>query len=370
MQIESISVKNFRNYKNLNIKFNKNLNIFVGNNAQGKTNLLESIYVLAITKSHRMHIDNSLIKINEIFTKIVGNISSNSGDHVLEVLINIKGKSVKIDSLVVKKISDYISKLTVIIFYPDDLEIVKGSPSIRRKFLNIEIGQLNNKYLNILNDYNFLLKTRNEYLKGTNIAAVDLNYLEILTNQLVDKAILIYKYRYEFLNSIDEKASVIFKNITNGKILNILYKPNIEFDIYNEESIKKLMIEKFKKNIKREILQGTTIFGPHRDDFYFYIDDNEIKEYGSQGQQRLAVLCLKFAEIELFKEKTGEFPILLLDDIFSELDEIKKNNIIKYMNNDIQTFITTTDLNNIDSKLLKYSNIFTIENGEIIGKNI
>jgi DNA replication and repair protein RecF len=182
MQLKTLSIRNFRNYKDLTLNFNKNINIFVGNNAEGKTNLLESIYVLAITKSHRMYIDNNLIMNNEIFTKIKGRIKTKEEEKDLEILINSNGKSVKINNIIIKKISDYISKFTVIIFCPDDLEIVKGSPNIRRKFLNIEIGQLNNKYLNILNDYNLILKNRNEYLRKSNINNIDSTYIEVITH--------------------------------------------------------------------------------------------------------------------------------------------------------------------------------------------
>lgn len=365
MQLKNICIRNFRNYKDLTLNFNNGINIFLGNNAQGKTNLLESIYVLAITKSHRMYIDNNLIKTSELFTKIRGNVISNNDEKELEILINSKGKSVKINNVVIKKISDYISKFTVIIFCPDDLEIVKGSPADRRKFLNIEMGQLNNRYLNVLNDYNYILKNRNEYLKTSTIDKIDCNYLDIINSKLIEKAISIYRYRDEFLRSINMGATTIFKNLTDKDGLTIKYFPNIEFDVFDENEIKEKMLEKFRCNIKREIIQGTTLFGPHRDDFNFFIDGKEIKEFGSQGQQRIAVLCLKFSELEIFKEKTGEYPVLLLDDIFSELDEIKKNNIIRYMGKNIQTFITTTDINKIDEKLLKNSSIFNIKNGEV-----
>ncbi len=368
MQLNKIKLVNFRNYKNLDLSFEKNINIFIGDNAQGKTNLLESIYVMAISKSHRMFIDNNLIKKDELYTKIKGTLLSNNRTTDLELLINIKGKSVKINNKIIKKTSDYISKCTVIIFTPDDLEIVKGSPGIRRKFLNIEIGQLNNKYLNVLNDYNFLVKTKNDYLKKITKETLDINYLDILNEQLINKAIIIYKYRNEFMEKVSENAKKIYKDLTNENNLLIKYNPNIEFDYFDQEQISNSMKEKFKKNVQREVLQGMSLYGPHRDDFKFFIKNNEIKEYGSQGQHRLAVLCLKLGEIEMFKESKNEYPILLLDDIFSELDENKKNNIIKYIKNDIQTFITTTDLNNINKNLLKNADIFKIKEGNLIKK--
>ena len=368
MQINNISIRNFRNYDNLELDFNSRINIFIGDNAQGKTNLLESIYVLAITKSHRIFIDNNLIKNKEIYTKIKGTIISNNTKKNLEILINSKGKSVKINNNIIKKISDYISNFNVIIFYPDDLELIKGNPSVRRKFLNIEISQLNNKYLSILNEYNLILKDRNNYLKDIRIENVDKTYIDILNNKLVEKGLYIFKLRKEFLDDISIKISSIYENIYGKKDIKIKYNSNIDFDNYNEKDIKLKYLEKLNNNLKREILQGTTLYGPHRDDFSFIIEEEEIKEYGSQGQHRLAVLCIKLAELEIFKEKKGEYPILLLDDVFSELDEKKKNNIIKYIGKDIQTFITTTDIKNINEQLLNDSTIFEILDGNILNK--
>jgi len=372
--IKNISIKNFRNYDNLELDFSDRVNIFIGNNAQGKTNLLESIYVLAITRSHRMNIDNTLIKENEIYTKIKGEILKRNEKLKLEVLINEKGKCVKINNNIIRKISEYISKLTVIIFCPDDLEIVKGSPNVRRKFLNIEIGQLDNRYLSILNDYNKLLKTKNEYLKNIDINNKKDEYLDVLNEQLVDKAVKIYIARNEFLNNLEKYSKTIFKDIFGKGKFKIIYKPNIDLKTFEEKEIRSVLLEKLKSNIKRDIIQGTTTFGPHRDDFEFKLDENEIREYGSQGQQRLAVLCIKLAETHIFKEKSGEYPILLLDDVFSELDESKKNNIIKYLNKDMiikylnkdmQIFITTTEINVIDSKIIETAKIYLIKEGKI-----
>ena len=214
-----------------------------------------------------------------------------------------------------------------------------------------------------LNDYNELLKTRNEYLKTINIDNVNKDYLDILNNQLCDKASYIYKYRVEYINNLNKYMSKISKEISN-KNVTIKYLNNIDTDNY--ENIKDILLNKLNYNLKREILVGTTLYGPHKDDFVIYIDRLEAKEYGSQGQQRMCVLCIKFSELELYNEKKDEYPILLLDDIFSELDNSKKNAIVKYLKNNIQVFITSTDINDIDSKILKDSKIYTISNGNII----
>lgn len=365
MIIKNLSIKNFRNYEDLNIDFNCKKNIFIGNNAQGKTNILEAIYLLAITKSYRINIDKSLIKDEKLFSKIKGIVEKDNEQILLDILINDKGKSVKKNNIVIKKISEYISNLMVIVFSPDDLEIVKGSPNIRRRFLNIEIGQINNKYLNALGEYNRLLKTRNEYLKNKKFEDIDFNYFEIINNQLSDKAAIIYQTRYQFLNKINPISNRIYMDIFKSGELSLEYKPNIDIDNFEIEKIKKIYLEKLNNNIKRDLLLKTTTYGPHRDDFVFLIDNKQIRDYGSQGQHRIAILCMKLAEIEIFKEVTKEYPILLLDDIFSELDENKKNSLIKYVDNLAQIFITTTDLNSINFELLKDSKIFNVENGKI-----
>ena len=364
MRINSINIYNFRNYEQASIDFNDNINIFIGNNGEGKTNILESIYVLAITKSHRVYIDKTLINLSKNIMKLTGKIITNKGEKTLELLMNNKGKRVSINSVVYKKISDYISNLIVILFAPDDLDLIKGSPGVRRKYINIEIGQLDNKYLYYLNDYNSLLKQRNEYLKSVNINNYDETYIEIIDNQLSDKAVLIYKYRFEFINNLNRIINKIFIDFSSGDLY-IKYINNIDAIDYNYD-LKGKLLSKLKSSLKRDILNGSTLYGPHRDDIEFYLNDKNVRDFGSQGQQRLTVLVMKFAEVELFKEKKDEYPILLLDDIFSELDILKRNAIIKYLDNGVQVFITSTDINDIDKSILTNSKIFNIENGNIV----
>lgn len=363
MKINSLEIHNFRNYEKLNIDFNDNINIFIGNNGEGKTNILESIYVLAITKSHRSYIDKNIITTGKNIMKITGKISTLNGNKNLELVMNPKGKRASINKIISKKVSDYISNMSVVLFSPDDLELVKGSPGIRRKFLNIEIGQLENRYLYILNEYNELLKTRNEYLKSVNFDTVNKDYLEVLNNQLCDKASYIYKYRDDYINNLNKYMLNISKDLSNNEI-SLKYVTNIEIDNYDNS--KKYLLEKLNNNLKREIILGSTLYGPHKDDICIYIDGNDARDYGSQGQQRLCVLSIKFAELELYKEKKGEYPILLLDDMFSELDNIKKNAIVKYLNRNMQVFITSTDINDIDKKLLESAKVYTISNENIV----
>lgn len=366
MIIKKLQLKHFRNYDELTVNFNKKINVFVGNNAQGKTNILESIYTLAITKSHRTHLDANLIQRDCKCSKIKGTIKKNDqvDESELEVLINCKGKKVSINKNPVRKISDYISYFNVIIFHPDDLDILKGAPSERRKFLNIEIGQLDNNYFIILNNYNSILKNRNEYLKRVTIDSYDKNYLDILTDQLVNNAVKIYMYRKNFINDLNLSIRKVNDKIKGFDNLKIKYETSIP--IGDPTDMKTILLNKYSTNLQREIIMSQTMTGPHRDDFIFLATGKNIKEFGSQGQQRMSVLCLKLAEIELFKEKKGEYPVLLLDDIFSELDSTKRHNIIKYLNKKMQIMITTTDISDIEKSILKNASIFSVDKAIVI----
>jgi DNA replication and repair protein RecF len=365
MIIKKLQLKHFRNYSELDIEFNNNINVLVGNNAQGKTNILESIYVLAITKSHRINLDANLIQKDHKCAKIKGTIkkSKQQNTNELETLINTKGKKVSINKNPIRRISDYISYFNVIIFHPDDLGILKGSPSERRKFLNIEIGQLDNRYLTILNNYNLILKNRNEYLKRISIDRYDKNYLDILTDQLIDNAIKIYNYRMEFIKDINTAIEKVNSKIKGLENIELKYETSISLD--EQEYIKEKMRMKFNANLQREIIMSQTLIGPHRDDFIFFVNGKNVKEFGSQGQQRMSVLSLKLAEIEVFKNRKGEYPVLLLDDVFSELDNEKKHNIIKYLHKRMQIIITTTDINDIDKMVFKNANIFLVDNAVV-----
>lgn len=364
MKINKIEIKNFRNYQNFSLEFNPNINIFIGNNGEGKTNILESIYFLAITKSHRAVSDKLLITTDKDIMKVCGNVNTLSGNKNMEILVNSKGKKVSINKSILKKISNYISNLVVILFSPDDLDLIKGSPLIRRRFLNIEIGQLNNKYLNYLNEYNELLKNRNEYLKSINIDNINMNYIDIINEQLVEKASYIYKYRFDFIDKLNLYLKNVYSNLTKDDI-KIKYANSLSLEKYND-NIKDILLSKLNNSIKRDIFNGSTYYGPHKDDFDIYLNGQLIKDYGSQGQQRLCVISIKFAELEIFKDLKGEYPILLLDDMFSELDIEKRNLIIKYLKNDMQVFITSTDINDIDSNIIKKASIYNIKNGNIL----
>ncbi len=369
MYLSKIEVNNFRNYKNEKVKLCGNTNIFIGDNAQGKTNILESIYILALTKSHRLGFENNVIKNGFNSSKISGMLRYNDSLKELEIQFYEDKKKVFINKKEIKKIASYISNMNVIMFCPTDLDIIKGSPQIRRNLINIQISQLFPLYVNYLNEYNKILKTRNEYLKQLSINGfTDTRYLDIINEKLVDRGSQIYIYRKKYLDYINNKIGDIYKNIMNLKGLNLVYENNLDLEKYQLEEIKERFFHKLKNNIKREISQGMTLYGPHRDDFSFYIEQNNMKYYASQGQQRIAIIAFKLAEVSLFKEEKGTSPILLLDDIFSELDIDKRNKLIKYIPEDIQTIITTTDLKNIQKKIINKAKIFIVDHGKITEK--
>lgn len=372
MFLKKIYLSKFRNYDELLLDFNSGINIIYGDNAQGKTNLLESIYVLGLTKSHRSFIDNNLIKEGYKSSQIKGIINENEIDTTYEIQIQPgKNKILKLNNDNIKKVSDYVSNINIIIFYPDDLELIKGSPNIRRRFINLEISQIYSNYLNILAEYNQILKMRNDYIKLINQGQkVDMNYFQVLTDYYIDKSILIYQYRQKFIEKLNNESKNIFHDISLLDGFHIKYKTSFNFESYDTDSMKNIISEKVKKIYPTEIKLKSTVYGPHKDDLEFYINDKNIKNYGSQGQQRMTVLAIKLAEINIFKEITNKYPILLLDDVFSELDEIRKNNLLKYIQHDIQTIITTTDLENIDESIKNNSKLIYIKNGSVIDNEV
>ena len=370
MILNKISLINYRNYRKETISFSPNINVIVGDNAQGKTNILEAIYVLAITKSYRGNSDLNLIKFNEDLFVIKGSIKSSNMIKELQLSFDKNKKITKINSKIIKRISDYITSFNVILFAPEDLEIIKGSPSVRRNLLNVEIGQINSKYINLYNEYNKILKSRNDYLKLLCVNSYgDERYLNILTNSLIEREIPIYKKRKMFIDRINSYISDIFYSITGIEGLHIVYESSIDLSNIDNTNFNEIVKSKYKKNYNKELNQGITLYGPHRDDFLFFIKDKDMRYFSSQGQQKLAIISFKLAEIKIFKEDTGEYPVLLLDDIFSELDKYKKNKLIKYLKNDIQVIITSNDTKDISKKILDYAKIYKIISGQIIEKD-
>lgn len=342
------------------------MNIFVGDNAQGKTNILEAITFLALTKSHRLGVHPNVIMFDKKKAKIKGVIQKDKIISKLEIDMAENEKKLFVNQTEIRKVVDYISNLNIIVFSPDDLEIIKGSPSVRRNLLNIQLSQISKVYLNVYNEYNKLLRTRNEYLKVLfQNSIADSSYLDIITDKLIEKAVFIYQKRKEYLDFVNQTINTYYKDI-NGEVgLVVEYQPNIEFSSYDNESIRKCLKHYYKKNYKKELNYGMTLVGPHRDDFSFVFCGKDLKYFGSQGQQKTAILAYKLAEIPIFEDILKTKPVLLLDDIFSELDLKKRNRLLKLIHTGIQSVITTTDLKNINKKYLADAYIYNVKNGKV-----
>ncbi|MGN1352826.1 MAG: DNA replication/repair protein RecF [Bacilli bacterium] len=366
MRLKSLKLFNFRNYSELSLDLSFGINIFIGDNGVGKTNILEAIYVLSLTKSNRYGTINDLIKHDAITSKINCLVDYDGYTKEYEIMLSDQVKKVYINKQEIKKIANYISNFCVTTFMPNDIDIIRGTPSIRRNLLNIQIGQLYNNYLKYVNEYNSLLKIRNDYLKRLNINGnTDLRYLDIINQKMVEVSLKIYYFRYFYLEEINKIISQVFKKIANISNLKIEYANSLNLDSYDENLIKDKLILRYKKNLSKEIMQGMTLTGVHRDDLIFKIDGVDARIYASEGQQRLIVIAYKISELLLFKKIKKEYPVLLLDDVFSEIDLKKRNNIIKYFEDDIQVIITTNDINDIDQKLVEKAKIYLVKNGNV-----
>ena len=366
MKLKEIKLLNFRNYKEASLEFNPGINIFIGDNGSGKTNILEAIYVLSLTKSSRYGTDLDLIKQGENNLKVEGTVTYDGYDKGYKIVIDKFTKKVYINSNQVKKISEYISEFCVTSFLPNDIEIIKGSPCVRRNNLNIQIGLLYNNYLGHVNVYNSLLKIRNEYLKRLNLNGnSDTKYLDVINTKMIDVSVKIYYFRFFYISEINKILPSIYKKLTCISDIKIDYQNSLGLIEYDENKIREMMQIKYKRNLCKEMMQGMTLTGLHRDDLVFLVQDQDAKIYASQGQQRLIVIAYKIAELLVFKKIKHEYPVLLLDDVFSEIDIKRRNNIVKFLKSDIQVIITTTDLEDIEPDLVKSAKIFKIKNGEI-----
>lgn len=362
MKIINLKLYNFRNYENLTLDFSNKQNIIIGENGSGKTNIIEAIYVLAITKSFRGSRDLVLIKNGQKELSIEGTVRDKIR-HNYKFSLSESGKIVSIDKNKIAKLSNYISKINVILFTPEDTNVIKDSPSERRNMVNIEISQLENGYLHILNEYNKVLKQRNAFLKlmyVNKLASPD--YLWILTEKMIDLGLEICHYREKFIESINNYYDQINFDITRHRGLKVSYVSS-----YKNKTKEDLM-NKYRYYLDKDIILGKTSIGPHHDDFVFSSNGNNLKDYGSEGEQKNAIVCFKLAEIEIFIKEKGIYPILILDDLFSCLDAKKINNILKKLNKNLQIFITTTDLKNINTKILNNCTVFNIKKEKVVKK--
>lgn len=368
MRLNDLYLRNFRNYEELSLTFDKNITIFLGENAQGKTNVLESIYVLAMTRSHRTTNEQELIRFDQDHAYLKGDLTKRGATVPLEITLTKKGRKTKVNHIEQKKLSSYVGQMNVILFAPEDLSLVKGTPQIRRKFLDMEIGQIDPIYLYDLVQYQGVLKQRNQYLKQTaGDKKPDPVYLEILDEQLVSFGAKILFARQRFVKRLEYWANALHQKISREKEhLTLKYVSSIAFDEAADlAAISDAFTAALLKSREKERFRMSTQVGPHRDDLSFAINGKDVQTYGSQGQQRTTALSVKLAEIDLMKEETGEFPILLLDDVMSELDDSRQLHLLETIEGKVQTFLTTTTLEHVKNKMTVEPAIYYVTQGHI-----
>ena len=357
MIIKSIELADYRNYDSLIMEFCEGTNILYGDNAQGKTNILEAIYVASTTKSHKGSKDKDIVNFDKEEAHIRTYIEKEGVNTRIDMhLRKSKSKGIAIDGQKIKKAADLLGLCNVVFFSPEDLGIIKNGPSERRRFVDMELCQLDNFYLYNLNNYNKIINQRNKLLKDMYMNPQLKETLNIWDMQLVSYGSKIIERRKLFVEQLNEIIYDIHKKLSGGKEeLTIKYEPDVDIDEFEQ---------KLKYSQDRDIKTKMTSVGPHRDDFCFLVGDTDIRKFGSQGQQRTAALSLKLSEIELVKKITKDTPILLLDDVLSELDSNRQNYLLNSIG-DIQTIITCTGLEEFVNNRFEIDRVFRVANGTV-----
>ncbi len=361
MIVKSLELKDYRNYSDLSIQFHNGTNILYGENAQGKTNILEAIYLCGTTKSHRGSKDKEIVMFQEDEAHVRIILEKNQIPHRIDLhLKKNKAKGVAIDGIPIKRQGELFGMLNLVFFSPEDLYIIKNGPSERRRFLDLELCQLDKIYLNQLSNYNKILAQRNNLLKQISTNRNLLDTLYIWDSKLVEYGRKIIETRYDFVLRLNALVGEIHKRLSGGREeLNLQYEPNVKAENFED---------KLKKSLDRDLYLKMTHVGPHRDDLCFLLGQIDIRKYGSQGQQRTAALSCKLAEIDLVKSVIKENPILLLDDVLSELDRQRQTHLLNSIG-DIQTMITCTGLEEFISNQFEYNKIFHVVEGTVTSEN-
>jgi DNA replication and repair protein RecF len=361
MFIKTLELKNYRNYSTLQLAFNPGINILYGNNAQGKTNVLEAIYVCSVTKSHRGSKDREIIEFGEEESHIKCVVEKNGIENRIDMhLKKNKAKGIAVNGIPLRKSSELFGTIHVVFFSPEDLNIIKNGPSERRRFIDMELCQLNRIYTSDLVNYNKVLMQKNQLLKDLGFRPELRDTLPVWNEQLIHYGTSVIQKRKEFIQKLNGMIRVIHGNLTGGnEKIRIEYEPNTKADHFREE---------LSRNEERELRQKMSLTGPHRDDISFYVNNVDIRRFGSQGQQRTAALSLKLAEIELVREIVKDTPILLLDDVLSELDRDRQNHLLNSIQ-DVQTLITCTGLDDFVNNRFQVDKIFKVVEGTVTSEN-
>ena len=368
MILTELRLHNFRNYQDLTVHFDPGINVLIGRNAQGKTNMLEAIYALSLTRSHRTSNDRELINWQQQSASISGVVQKATGKVPLELQFTKNGKKAKVNHLEQARLGQYVGQLNTILFAPEDLSLVKGAPAVRRRFMDMEFSQMSSKYLYDASQFRTLLRQRNKYLKQLKYGQQhDRVLLTVLSDQLAAYGAEVIVARHHFLQHLENWAANLHYQISlNQEHLHLAYVTQVK--VGDETTVDQAyheLLRLYQDNQDREIDQGTTMYGPQRDDIRFMVNDKNIQAFGSQGQQRTTALSVKLAEIDLMKEQTGEYPLLLLDDVLSELDPVRQTHLLTAIRDKVQTFLTTTSLSDVARQLIKKPTIFEIKHGTL-----
>lgn len=370
MYLEKLQLHKYRNYDLLNQEFTAQVNILIGLNAQGKTNLLEAVYYLSGGKSYRPARDQELKQWGSSFFIIKGNLRNKIGLKEIEIRFRDDlpgGKEIKINGVKIRKSSEILGQLNVVLFAPEDLTIIKGSPAERRRFLDYDISQVSPAYFTKLQKHSRLLVQRNHLLRKIAERGKGQEELDVWNEQYLQVSEEIVTKRIKVLEKLIPLTRLMQRKLTGGKeSLEIKYLLNRRHEVKRVEEIKILLKEEMDRTKEEEIRRGLTLWGPHRDDLVFSINGTDLKLFGSQGQHRSAVLAIKLAELEFFKAEAGEYPILLLDDVLSELDQDRREHLLTTIRDKvIQCFITTTeDIPFAENERVSVSK-YCIQNGTI-----
>lgn len=363
MKIKSLKLKNFRNYDLLDLTFDDSANIFYGDNAQGKTNILEAVYLSGTTKSHRGSKDRDLIEFGKEESHIETIVEKNGIDYQIDMHLKKNSpKGIAINRMPIRKASELFGIVNLVFFSPEDLNIIKNGPAERRRFIDLELSQLDRVYLSNLANYNRVVNQRNHLLKEIGFFGYEKHAgtLEIWEMQLIQYGNKIIERRKAFIEEMNEIISSIHKKLTGGREeIRILYEPS------NKELTFEQALRKYKD---RDLKLKSTSVGPHRDDICFMAGDLDIRRFGSQGQQRTAALSLKLSEIELVRQSIHDTPVLLLDDVLSELDKYRQNYLLDSIH-DIQTLITCTGVEDFVNHRFSINKVFHVQNGQVAKEN-
>ncbi len=361
MIITSIELLNYRNYGELHMDLSSGTNILYGNNAQGKTNVLEAVYICCTTKSHRGSKDKEIIRFKEEEAHIKLTLEKDSVPYRIDMhLKKNKAKGIAVNGIPIHKASELFGIANVVFFSPEDLNIIKNGPAERRRFVDLELCQLNKLYVHALVQYNKIVVQRNKLLKELSFHPDYESTLDVWDTQLISYGIQVIEYRKEFISQLNEIIRDIHYKLSGKKEkLVIVYEPNVKPENFEASLI---------KNREQDIRQKTTLSGPHRDDITFLVNDIDIRKFGSQGQQRTAALSLKLSEIELVKKLARDYPILLLDDVLSELDSERQNQLLLSIHH-IQTMITCTGLDDFVGNRFPIDKIFKVIDGTVVNEN-